>query len=268
MTSNFIEIQFEKIELKRGAGRSWEKRNSTTDGPLKSCFLIIDVDDAFLYVKKKLRFPHFYSSLHKALLYNMFYYVCVCVLIDVVGGEFKKLHPKCIGAVVATRRRRSSSSTTQWKAHLKNPLQNCAFFILQLHWFSIPKVLKLSLILSSEASLLLPLLLLLAEASKTSNSSKCIWKLTVKYHPFSSEKTFSSAFAMKEIEFSERAISDFSHNGRNSSNRFPVSFEAKLLVFERKDIFGWNIFPPLLCKDILELDYYFPLEKLGVERKE
>ena len=43
---------------------------------------------------------------------------------------------------------------------------------------------------------------------------------------------------MKEIEFSERAISDFSHNGRNSSNRFPVSFEAKLLVFERKDIFG------------------------------
>ena len=29
----------------------------------------------------------------------MFYVcVCVCVLIDVVGGEFEKLHSKCIGA--------------------------------------------------------------------------------------------------------------------------------------------------------------------------
>ena len=68
--------------------------------------------------------------------------VCVCVLIDVVGGEFEKLHSKCIGAtttavvvnvVVGVVVRHSEKLI--WKILCK-----IAFFILQLHWFSIPKV--------------------------------------------------------------------------------------------------------------------------------
>ena len=69
--------------------------------------------------------------------------MCVWVLIDVVGGEFEKLHSKCIGAttttavvvvvvgVVVVRH----SEKLIWKILCK-----IAFFILQLHWFSIPKV--------------------------------------------------------------------------------------------------------------------------------
>ena len=75
MTSNFIEIQFEKLNWKEGRG---EKRNSTTDGPLKSCFLIIDVDDAFLYVKKSCVF-HIFTLVCIRLYYTICSTMCVCI---------------------------------------------------------------------------------------------------------------------------------------------------------------------------------------------
>ena len=148
MTSNFIEIHLCQTEIEVNWGGAEISKN-TTDGKLQGGFLI--VDDAFCsrrhWRKKSCVFSTFFS-LHKALIIQ--YVLCVCVCIDrrCWGRIWKtalEMH-WCYYYCRRSQRSRRRSSTTQWKAHLKNPLQNCILHSAAALIFH-TKSLKLSLIL-------------------------------------------------------------------------------------------------------------------------